>query len=92
MYLTGFQKECILRFAELNLVRGDWRKYNYALSSAGEVTTEKQIDDGVLEHVGVVAGVKCVTIIHGNSCCAWSLPEPTRQPKPAGCNSCYRRA
>lgn len=49
MYLTGFQKECILRFAELNLVRGDWRKYNYALSSAGEVTTEKQIDDGVLD-------------------------------------------
>ena len=27
MYLTNAKKDIILRFAEMNLVRGDWRKY-----------------------------------------------------------------
>lgn len=48
MYLTNAMKEIILRFAELNLVRGDWRKYNYALTSAGEIITDTQLDQGIL--------------------------------------------
>ncbi len=31
MYLTGFEKPVVLRFATLNLVRGDWRGYEQAL-------------------------------------------------------------
>ena len=48
MYLTNAMKDIVLRFAELNLVRGDWRKYNYALTSAGEIVTDTQLDQGVL--------------------------------------------
>jgi len=33
MYLTGFPQEMLLRFATLDLVRGDWRYYNYTLST-----------------------------------------------------------
>ncbi len=35
MFLRGFDKEVILRFATLDLVRGEWRKYNYSLREAG---------------------------------------------------------
>lgn len=33
MYMTGFSQEMLLRFGTLDLVRGDWRYYNYTLSS-----------------------------------------------------------
>lgn len=33
MYMTGFPQEMLLRFGTLDLVRGDWRYYNYTLSS-----------------------------------------------------------
>ncbi|MCQ2973694.1 MAG: cell surface protein SprA [Bacteroidales bacterium] len=49
MYLTNAVKDIILRFAEMDLVRGDWRKYNYAMTSAGEVVTDHQFDDGLLD-------------------------------------------
>lgn len=32
MYMTGFSQEMLLRFGTLDLVRGDWRYYNYTLS------------------------------------------------------------
>ena len=32
MYLTGFQNDMLLRFGTLDLIRGDWRYYNYALN------------------------------------------------------------
>lgn len=49
MYLTNAKKDIILRFAEMNLVRGDWRKYNAAMTSAGEVVTDHQYSDGLLD-------------------------------------------
>ncbi|MDO5608143.1 MAG: cell surface protein SprA [Capnocytophaga sp.] len=33
MYMTGFSQEMLLRFGTLDLVRGDWRNYDYTLSS-----------------------------------------------------------
>lgn len=33
MYMTGFSQEMLLRFGTLDLVRGDWRNFNYSLSS-----------------------------------------------------------
>lgn len=36
MYLKGFQDTVILRFARLELLRGEWRKYDFSLLSPGE--------------------------------------------------------
>lgn len=37
MVMTGFEEEVILRFATLDLVRGEWRRYNYEI---GELSPE----------------------------------------------------
>ncbi len=45
MYMTGFDKETHLRFATLDLVRGDWRQYNRDLAPVGvPVNTGASID------------------------------------------------
>jgi len=36
MYLTGFEDTVICRFGKLELVRGEWRKYNRSMIEAGE--------------------------------------------------------
>jgi len=36
MFMKGFQEPTILRFATLELVRGEWRRYRYDLLSPGE--------------------------------------------------------
>jgi len=36
MFMTGFQDTMVLRFAKLELLRGEWRKYEYSLLSPGE--------------------------------------------------------
>ncbi|MDR2824759.1 MAG: cell surface protein SprA, partial [Prevotellaceae bacterium] len=38
MYLTGFTENMFLRFATLDLVRGDWRAYTKSLAQNGEET------------------------------------------------------
>ena len=40
MYMTGFSKDVTLRFAELNLIRGEWRKYQYVLEEGSEVVDD----------------------------------------------------
>ena len=37
MYLTGFQDPVVLRFATLDLVRGDWRNYTNSLQTDGDL-------------------------------------------------------
>ncbi|AEA43823.1 cell surface protein SprA [Fluviicola taffensis] len=37
MFLKGFDEEVILRFAKLELVRGEWRKYLLDLATPGEI-------------------------------------------------------
>ena len=45
MYLTGFEKETHLRFATLDLVRGEWRQYTRDLAPVGAaVNTGASID------------------------------------------------
>ncbi len=49
MYLTGFEESVILRFAKLDLVRGEWRRYNFPLTQGGEGITSPEPKDGVLD-------------------------------------------
>ena len=49
MYLTGFDDKVVLRFARLDLVRGEWRRYNYPLTQGGEGITSPEPTDGVLD-------------------------------------------
>lgn len=37
MFMTSFDEPMTLRFARLELLRGEWRKYNYDLRSVGDV-------------------------------------------------------
>ncbi|MFC2098957.1 cell surface protein SprA, partial [Bacteroidota bacterium] len=49
MYLTGFEKPVILRFAKLDLVRGEWRRYQYSLSQGGEDLSSPEPAEGILD-------------------------------------------
>ncbi|CAN0426938.1 unnamed protein product, partial [Scytosiphon promiscuus] len=51
MYLTGFSSDVVLRFATLDLVRGDWR--TYAKSLQPDVDSDAS-DDGTLVDVNAV--------------------------------------
>lgn len=50
MYLTGFTDDVVLRFATLDLVRGDWRNYTRSLETDGD----NPADDGTLVDVNTV--------------------------------------
>jgi len=50
MYLTGFSDDVVLRFATLDLVRGDWRTYTRSLETGGD----DPADDGTLVDVNTV--------------------------------------
>lgn len=41
MFLRGFEKPVTLRFARLNLVRGNWRRYDYSLENGNEGSPQK---------------------------------------------------
>lgn len=49
LFLTGFEQPVIMRFAELNLVRAEWRKYNVTFFEGGERVSVPEIDDGSFE-------------------------------------------
>ncbi|PIE86473.1 MAG: cell surface protein SprA [Bacteroidia bacterium] len=49
MFLHGFRQNVVLRFAKLDLVRGEWRKYNYSLADGSEMTSYPQQVDGTFE-------------------------------------------
>ncbi len=44
MFLKGFESPIVMRFAKLELLRGEWRKYQYSLLSNGEYIP---VDPGV---------------------------------------------
>ncbi len=58
MYLTGFEDSVVLRFAKLELVRNQWRQFNYLLDTANQynpipantATTVKQLAVNVEEN------------------------------------------
>ena len=48
MFMTGFRQPTHLRFATLELVRGDWRVYDYNLNSRADTPAEGQLDMSVV--------------------------------------------
>ncbi|MEA1898726.1 MAG: cell surface protein SprA [Bacteroidota bacterium] len=53
IFLRDFRKPVVLRFAELELVRGEWRKYDFSLMSGGERLTTPQPGGGIFEIAAV---------------------------------------
>ncbi len=48
MFMTGFKKTTHLRFASLELVRGEWRPYDFNLNNRGETPAEGKLDVSVV--------------------------------------------
>ncbi|MBI1185600.1 cell surface protein SprA, partial [bacterium] len=49
MLFTGFEDSVICRFAQLQLIRADWRRYIYDLSQPGEVVTTDPYSNTVFD-------------------------------------------
>ncbi len=49
MFMHNFDEEVIMRFARLELVRSEWRKYNLTFFEGGERITTPDDDDGTFE-------------------------------------------
>jgi cell surface protein SprA len=49
MFLTGFDTTVICRFAKFDLVRGEWRKYNYSLLEAQEGLAQPETGMGSID-------------------------------------------
>ena len=49
MFLRGFSEPVIMRFAKLDLVRAEWRKYNISFMEGGERVTVPETTDGSFE-------------------------------------------
>lgn len=45
MFLKGFEQPIVMRFAKLELVRGEWRKYNFSLEQPGEYITDDKFNN-----------------------------------------------
>lgn len=55
MFMTGFKATTHLRFATLELVRGEWRPYDFRLNTVGDVPADGKIDIDAVnieEHAG----------------------------------------
>ena len=48
MFLTGFRQVTHLRFATLELVRGEWRGYDYNLNQRGDAPADGELDVSVV--------------------------------------------
>lgn len=48
MFMTGFTKTTHLRFATLELVRGEWRTYDFNLNNRGDAPAEGELDISVV--------------------------------------------
>lgn len=49
MFLTGFDTSVVCRFAKLDLVRGEWRKYSYSLLETQEGLAQPETGMGTLD-------------------------------------------
>ena len=48
MFLTAFRKTTHLRFATFELVRGEWRTYDFNLNSRGDAPAQGELDVSVV--------------------------------------------
>ena len=53
MFLKEFEEETVLRFATLELVRSDWRKYEYSLLAPGEYVPNDQQSGTIFETAAI---------------------------------------
>jgi cell surface protein SprA len=53
MFLKGFSQDVVLRFATLDLVRGEWRKYILSLKEGGEYTPSPQPENAAFDVTSV---------------------------------------
>ena len=53
MFMTGFEDSTTLRFAELELIRNQWRRFTYELDTAG-IYTPINVNSGTMFNVGAV--------------------------------------
>ncbi|MFC2116153.1 cell surface protein SprA [Bacteroidota bacterium] len=49
MYMTGFERPVIIRFAKLDLVRGEWRRYQFPLSQGGEDLSSPEPSESIMD-------------------------------------------
>ncbi len=49
MYMRGFTEPVVFRFADFDLVRAEWRKYNISFMEGGERITIPEASDGTFE-------------------------------------------
>ena len=49
IYLRNFKEPVIMRYADLDLVRAEWRKYNISFMEGGERVTVPEASDGTFE-------------------------------------------
>ncbi len=49
IFMRGFQQPVIMRFAKMDLVRAEWRKYNISFMEGGERITLPEATDGTFE-------------------------------------------
>ncbi len=50
MFMKNFNEPVIMRFAKLDLVRAEWRKYNISFMEGGERVTIPEATDGTFRH------------------------------------------
>lgn len=48
-YMTGFKEQTILRFAKMDLVRGEWRRFDLNFAEGSEGLTTPQVNNGTFE-------------------------------------------
>src|SRR6185436_7281897 len=53
MFMTGFEDSTVLRFAELELIRNQWRRFTYKLDTSG-IYTPINVNGGTNFNVGAV--------------------------------------
>lgn len=53
MFMKGFEEPIVLRFATLELVRSDWRKYDYSLLSPGEFVPNDEQSGTIFETAAI---------------------------------------
>ena len=67
MLLSGFSEDIVFRFGTLDLVRGDWRRYNKALNEniiANENTTVDISTVNILESLKYIKNNYLIVLIH----------------------------
>ena len=55
MYMKNFQKPVICRFAKLEFLRGEWRRYNFSLLNPGEFSPTPEVPGSTTFDIGSVS-------------------------------------